>query len=452
MAELKSYELEKKIFTAPACIWNYPALLLLGEEAFLKEELIEHITQKLNLAKNSGFEKIDADIAKDDDIFYALETSSFDDFKKIIVIYNADKIKADTCKKIYELWDKNGFPESALPIFCADKVDGRRAFWQLVKEEGIWAKFWKLFEDRLVTWTSQRLQMARIKTQGLVAEEIVALCGNDLKKIAREISKLALVYESSTINIDTIKKMVTKSTEASKFDIEDAFMMRDLKSLFYLMDELEDVVDVKSVVLSLIRLCRHAAQARYYLNRRDSYAIQLADLGQQIYQCSKVKDWANISKRISLLQVASGVADRVPMADKMIWTGTRPLFPDEQDKEQEQEVESAVDEPEIAKGKKRKKALNFDINAETKKSTEQLNKKRLQDEAYDLYSYNVWAQKNSLPIAKAFTIAAKYNDQELLNLLTQLSKAYYSIWVGEEYLLRSKLDTILLSCIKTKGE
>ena len=452
MAELKSYMLEKKLWNNPAQLWNYPAVLLLGEESYLKEELIDHVTQKLNITKHSGLEKIDADLAKDDDIFYALETASFDDYKKVIIIYNADKIKPNTCKRIYELWDKGGFPESSLPIFLADKVDGRRPFWRLVKEEGVWTKYWKMFEDRLVTWTSQRMQLAKVRTNGLVAEEIVALCGNDPKKIAREVNKLALVYESSVVTQEIVREMVPKSAEASKFDIEDAFMMRNIKHLFYLLNELEDSVDAKGVILSLIRYCRHALQARYYLNKRDSQAIQLANLGKQIYQASKVKDWTNISKRISLIKVATDIIDKIPATEKMIWTGDRPLFPEEvEDTPSPNEDES---EPASGKGKKKKnkKAENFDIDADTKKEAAQSGKKRRSEEAYDLYCHNVWAQKNSVPITKAFTIASKYDDKELLNLLSQLSKAYYSIWVGEEYLLRAKLNTILLSCIKTKGD
>lgn len=448
MAELKSYELEKKLSANPASLWGYPAMLLLGEEDFLKEELLAFVADKLNLTKNSGLEKIDADLAKDDEILYSLETASFDDFKRVVIIYNADKIKAETCKKIYALWDKEGFPESSLPIFLADKVDGRRALWQLVKEEGVWAKFWKMFEDKLIVWTRQKLQNLRVKTSGAVAEEIVALCGNDPQKIAREVNKLALVYDTSTVDVNLAKLMVPKSTEASRFDIEDAFMMRDIPLVLLLLNELEGSVDAKSTVLSLTRYCRHALQARYYLNRRESYAIQLAELGQQIYNASKIKDWANISKRITMVKLASSIIDKIPMSEKMLWTGNRPLFPEdvEEDTITPDEEEAVV----ATTGKKKKKAGNFNLDAAAQKSKMQATKKRKQEEAYDLYSWNVWAQKNSIPIAKAFTIASKYDEEELLNLLSQLAKAYYGIWVGEEYLLSTKLGTVLLNCIKQK--
>ena len=450
MPELKSYELEKKLWTNAASIWNFPALLLLGEEHYLKEELIEVVAKKLNINKYDGLVKLDADTLKGDELIIALETSSFDDFKQLVVIENADKIKTDVCKKLYEIWDKGGFPESALPIFIAETVDGRRAFWKLVKEEGAWVKFWKMFEDKLVNWTGQRFRLEKVKANNQASEELVALCGNDLRKIAREIQKLALVYDSTVVTPEIVRKMVPKATEASKFDIEDRFMMREIPELLFLLEELGDKADIRGVLLSLIRYCRHALQARFYIEKRDAFAIQLADLGQQIYKFSIVKDWNNISSRNNVLKLATDIISKIPTTEKMLWTGNRSLFAEE--KEEEAAGDTNTVTATTQKGRK-KKAINFDVDAEKKKNDAQEAKKKQQTEAYEIYCHNVWAQKSSLPVCKAFAVAAKYTQNELLSLLKELSRAYYGIWVGEDNLLHFKLNTILLDIIvKTKGD
>jgi len=455
MPELKSYELEKKLWTSPASIWSYPALLLVGEEHYLKEELLEVVTKKLNINKYDGYVKLDAETLKGDELIIALETSSFDDFKQLVIIENADKIKPDMCKKLYEMWDKGGFPESSLPIFIAETVDARRSLWKLVKEEGSWAKFWKMFEDKLVSWTVQRFQLEKVKAARQSAEELVALCGNDLRKIAREIQRLALVYDSTVVTPEIVRKMVPKATEVSKFDIEDRFMMREIPALLLLLEELGDKADIRGVVLSLIRYCRHALQARFYIEKREAFAIQLAELGQQIYKFSIVKDWNNISNRNNILKLATDIISKVPATEKMLWTGNRPLFEEAKEEEEDKaEVTADVDSEKTPapKGKK-KKAINFDVDAERKKDEAQEEKKKQQSEAYEIYCHNLWAQKNSLPICKAFAVAAKYREAELLSLLKELSRAYYSIWTGEENLLHFKLNTILLDIIvKTKGD
>lgn len=451
MPELKSYELEKKLWTSPGSLWSYPALLLLGEEFFLKEELIFRTTQRLGLSKQNGLEKIDAESVKGEDILIALETSSFDDYKKIIVIYNADKIKTDTCKKMYELWEKGGFPDSSLPIFIADKVDGRRQMWKLVKEEGVSAKFWKMFEDCLIMWTEQRFKLENVRTASHSAEEMVALCGNDPRKIAREISKIALVYDSTMVTPDIIRLMVKRSVEASKFDIEDKFMIRDMSGLIGCLEELPEKEEIKDVILSLARYCRYAIQAKFYINRRDAFALQLADLGNQIYASGKVRDWANISKRNDAIKIATDIISKIPTTEKMIWTGERSLHQsDDSPNNSEQDSDS---EPKT-KGSKKGKADKFDIEADEKKTVAQDQKKKEQAESYDLYTHNMWAQRSSVPVCKAFAIGARYTIDELTNLLIQLSRAYYSVWAGEEHLLRSKLDTILLDTIlvKSKGD
>lgn len=444
MPEVKSYELEKKIWKNPNIIWDYDAILLLGEEHYLKEDLLAQALTKLNLLKNDGYLKIDADVLKGDELVSILETSSFNEQKQIVIIYNADKIKADVCKKLYSLWSEQGFPESSLPVFLADKVDGRRSLWQLVKEDGIWTKFWQMFEDRLISWTSQRFQLEGIRTTPQATDEMVALCGNDTRKIAREIQKIALVYENQLVNPNIIRQMVTKSSEASKFDIEDRFMMRELPDMLYLINEMQEKIDAREIILSLIRYCRHGLQAQHYLSRRESFAIQLADMGQQIYKYSKVKDWNNISRRNDIMKIAADIINKIPATEKMSWTGQRPLFADEQN--DELEVEAEVPE----KGKKRSK-INFDIEAAEKKAELQNNKKKQQSEMYDTYCHNVWAQRSSVPICKAFAVAAKYTQTELLLLLKRLTRAYYSIWLGEEKFLDFKLDAILLDIIEKKG-
>ena len=446
MAEIKSYELEKRFAARPQSFWECPVYLLIGEESFLKEELISDVCRRLKIKERDIVDRFDGEIVDGRDLMASLETTSFDENKRIVLIYNADKIDNDTCKKMYEFWEQAGFPQSALPIFITENrtgVDGRRQLWKLVKEEGLWAKFWTLFEDKVLSWIRQRATMLKIKLARGCDMTMVELCGNDLRKISKELEKLSLVYDQNTITPETIRFMVRKSTEVSKYEIEDQFVTRNIQGVTSLLLEVGDKAEPKDITMGLLRCTRHALQAQFYLKDNQDFAFQLAEVGKQICALARRGDWNSISKRGEMIKAGDAIIAGIPMQTKMMWSGDYNFNKSAESSETTTQTDIIEEDGKKKRKTKKDKIANYEVEAETKKAEVEAKRKANQDLSYDVSNHNIWAQRGSIPIAKAFLMAKKYSEAELISTMIKLSQLYCSVWLGEGDLIQGKLETVL---------
>lgn len=449
MPEIKSYELEKQLKAKPQTLWEYPAYLLIGEETFLKEELIANICQGLKIKEKDYVIRLDAESIDGRDLIAMLETTSFDELKKIIVIYNADKIDAETCKQMYSFWDQAGFPESNLPIFVAENVDGRKTLWKLVKEEGLWTKFWPLtFADKVLAWIKQRALAVKVKLAPKADLAIFEQCGNDLRKIAKELDKFAMVYEQAPVTADTVKFMIKKSIEVSKYELEDQFAARNIKNVLSLLLEPSNAIEPKDIVMGFLRCTRHAMQAKFHVKQDPDIAFQLTEIGKIICAKKQYEDWNSFLKRNEMIKAGDAIIDTVPMQTKMIWSGDYVFQTNQAANKNEDETQDKK-----KRKTKKEKLENYQIEDAQKAAEDaalEAQKKIERDLAYDVYNHNIWAQRGSIPIAKAFFMASQYSESELTNAMITLSKLYCSVWQGEGELIMNKLECMLAE-LQTKS-
>lgn len=456
MSEIKTFILEQQIVKAPQNFWLPPAYLFLGEERYLKEEMLEVVCRVLRIDTRE-IQWIDAEVIDGRDVIFALETMDMDDIKKIIIVDNADHIDTDTCKKLYEAWDKQGFPPSTLPIFLADDVDGRKSLWKLVKEEGTWCKFWPLFEDKIPGWIRQKFTIKKIQATAGCENKLLSLCGNNLRKIAREIDKLALLEESLTPAL--IENMVLKSVEANRFEIEDRLATRDVLTATSILREVMNEFSPKEVVWGLVKLARHALQAHYYLKNKEGFAQQLAGFAQNFFAIANRGDWNSISKRNDIMRAASAIIDGIPMTTKMAWTGNLPLTKEQMatylkpgDGEEEPEEAELTDEPKKKKGRSKKdKIANFDIDAETKKAEQEKRQERERFISSEVSFHNLWGQRSTVPILKAFMMATRYSEQELAKLLYNLSTIHNAVYFEGEESIPPRAELLLVEMAKQQS-
>lgn len=444
MPEIKLYQLEQQI-QRPDNFWKAKCYLFTGKENFLKEELIDKCQKNAKIPRD-GIEHIDAESKEArQEIISTLNTVGFDDFRKVVIIRNAEYIDASICKYLYESWDSSGIPDTVLPIFLAEDVDKRRRFWQLVREEGVSCQFWPMFEDQLLKWTMQRLQMTGLKFERGCDTLLVSLCGNNLRKISKEIEKIALLGEAITQK--NIQAMVKKTDDAKKYDIEELFCQRQIAKLFTLLQDLGDNIEPKDIAMAIGRCVRHALQAKSYLEQKKEYAEQLLNAGKQILALQHRKDWPGISKRNEIIKAAGVVINGVASQEKNQWTSAIKLEAMDDSEEKVVTKESLAQDAEVETGKKKGKGKrNIEINLDAEKEKEALaeQKKRAKDSSTEAYNHNIWANKSAGNITRAFLTADKYSTQELLATLVQMSKIYFSQFVGDGHLIRANIDATLI--------
>lgn len=449
MAELKLYQLEQQLQT-PINFWKAKCYLFTGEESFLKEDLIEKTLRALKIPRD-GVEYVDAEAKEGrQGLVSTLNTIGFDGDRKIVIVRNAEFIDAATCKYLYESWDNSDIPDTVLPVFLAEKVDQRRKLWQLVKEEGIFVHFWSMFEDKLIVWVGQRMRAAGLKFERGCDNLLASLCGNNLLKITKEIEKMTLFGQTITQN--NIREMVKKNEEAKRYDIDELFCQRQIGKLIVLLCELDEAdIEPKDIAMTLARCARHAIQAKSYLKNKQEFAEQLLNAGKQIAALQNRKDWPGISKRNDIMKAAGTLIKSISAQDKMCWTSLIKLGsmgePEETIVTQETTKEADAAEPKKkGRGGKAKKVVDFTHDEEKEKEKKEIEaqKKQTRDAAYEAKNHNIWAEERAGNIARAFLAADKYSDQELLGILIDTSKLYFSLFMGEGDLIRAKIDTILV--------
>jgi hypothetical protein len=324
--------------------------------------------------------------------------------------------------------------------------------WKLVQEEGVWCKFWALFEDRIPQWIRERFNTFGIKADTGTDLTLIELCGNDLRKIAREIEKLALVF-NNRITPENVRFLVKKSVEASKYDIEDRFVVRDMAGTCLLIEDLKDQIQSRELLSTFVRYTRHACQAKFHIDSGEAFASQLAELAKHVHAMGTKRDWNSISKRNELITAAGALIGGVPMTTKMIWTGNLPLNKEEVVTE-EVTAETVAKESDDSEDKKKKrktkkdKLSNFDIDAEKKKRELEEKKKAGRELSMEISSHNVWSQKATLPLLKAFLMASHYTTPELSSMLLKLSTLMNEF--GEEEWQRASLEVLLLEFRRSK--
>jgi len=433
MTEIKSYLLEKQFRQNPDSFWDTTVYLLAGEEVFLKEDLLNHVFKKLEIG-NDIIERVDADVINGDDLITLLETTNFDDNRTIVVIDNAEKLSPATTTKMYKAWDEEGFPESTLPIFKINKLSNRK-LWGLIKEEGMWTKFWTMFGDKVPKWTFDKMSAIGLKFERGTENVVSELCNLNLRQISKEIEKLVLMKQFLTPTL--VKEYIKPNYVITKFDIELKVILRDLLSVPVMLERLEanENVPIKEIVYGLIRVARYALQAKSYLIKKTEFAILLQNLAYSAIPLLDCVDWNSISRKNDLLKSASAIINGLPTINKMEWTG-KLVF-------EEADIEKKTPE----KKKRGKKAINFKLeNEELLKTLEKAKQKR-QWETSELYNHNMWYKANVYTIIKAFYMASQYSMDELSRLLLDLSKTHHKIFYEGDLHMRDNLEIMLMSLI-----
>lgn len=437
MAEIKSYLLEKQLRNKPNSFWEATAYLFAGEETFLKEDLLSSVFAKLGLTSDN-IERFDAEAADADNLLSKLETPTFDGDRLVVVIENAEKLKPAICNKMYNDWDEYGFPEFSLPIFLVNKLTNKK-LWGLVKEEGVWTKFWHMFGDKIPVWTAERMRAAGIRFERGTEMVLSELCNLDLRHITKEIEKLALTKEVLTPAL--VKEYIKPSQVVTKYDIELKFILRDLHSIPVIMEKVlaDKGVSIKEVVYGLIRTTRYALQASSYLQAKDEFAILLRNLSYNIIPLLDSVDWNSISRKNELLKSASSIIAGIPTMDKMVWTGNLKF---------ENDSSEDVGQTMGSDKKKRKKISKFSITQNSEEKQRETAKLQRQWENSELFNHNIWYKANTYTVIKAFYMASQYSYEELGKTLLDLSKIHHKVFSEGETFMRNNFEILLLSlCI-----
>lgn len=202
-----------------------PVYLLLGEEKYLKQEIINLIKSKI-IPKgfNDDFNYhhfYSSDVSLSHIIEVCNTLPAFSD-KRMVVVENIDKFKS---LKTLEEYIKAPSLNTCL-IICTDErsLSQIRTTTKNLKR----VIFYPLFESQLVKWCIDKAKQSEKKLRPDTAQQLVNLCDNTLLEINNEMEKL-IIYcnKKDEITVEDIRALIGDVKGYDVFKLIDAVFSHD---------------------------------------------------------------------------------------------------------------------------------------------------------------------------------------------------------------------------------
>ncbi|MDI6839971.1 MAG: DNA polymerase III subunit delta [bacterium] len=217
-----------------------PGYLLLGENEFIKDEIIALIHSKLI---DPRFEATDKLVVYGEDfqidIISWLLVPPFGSKKKLLIIKNADLLPQNVRKALQQWLDKPS--KTAVVILMSEKVEF---------EHVMRLKCWKLFENEIPGWIKSLTKERGFDIEYEAIEFLQQIFCVDLYSLATEIAKIMNFIEPRrTISLSDVQELESHELTGSIFDLIHAIgekksevAYRTLKLLFELGEEPTKIV------------------------------------------------------------------------------------------------------------------------------------------------------------------------------------------------------------------
>lgn len=151
----------------------------------------------------------------------------------------------DTLKEDYEplIGDYLARPSpSTVVIFIADELNGVRKMSKLLLKYSVAVEFKRLDDAALREWANDKIGESGSQADERTIRHLVALVGNDLRRLTNEIEKLSTAaLPEKLITIEMIEALVPNSRELTNFELTDNLMAgRGEKAIRALQKILDD--------------------------------------------------------------------------------------------------------------------------------------------------------------------------------------------------------------------
>ena len=170
----------------------------------------------------------------------ALTTLSLFSSVQLIILYDADKIKAAPARSIAEALARCG--ETAFVILTAENAGPKSPLFNALDAGETVVQFGDLSPELLKKWIEKEAQDGEIEGIEPDALELLIKCYScDLSALAREISKLALLTpRGGRITKKLVQTISLRSPEAGTFALASAMARKDVLGAARLVEELVD--------------------------------------------------------------------------------------------------------------------------------------------------------------------------------------------------------------------
>jgi len=229
-----------------------PVYTLFGAETYLRDLASKTITQ-MALANSTlpEFNETEFSLGNLNQLRYAFDSaeqlpmiSAF----RIILVTNV-VVSANSNKDTLREEDEDilikyfNYPsKTSIVIFLADELDKRRKISKLLLSKSVAVEFAELNDNELTEWAKTKLRELNAQADEKALRHLVALTGNNVRRLTNEIEKLSVAALPDTlITFELVESLVPNSRELSNFELTDYLLSKDkVKALEILQKILDD--------------------------------------------------------------------------------------------------------------------------------------------------------------------------------------------------------------------
>lgn len=206
-----------------------PIYILTGDEPFYIDELANKFEHSLLDESEKDFNQTilyGRDIGIDDILVNAKQYPIMSDLRLVLVREAQDIDKKDWSK--FDKYFDNPIKTSII-VICYKYKTIEKAFLKKVDKIGTVFESKKLYDNTIPQWTVNYAKTIGLNIQPQVSQLIADYLGNNLEKIANELSKLKLnVKDGEIITIEQIEKHIGISKDYNVFELQKALSIRDI--------------------------------------------------------------------------------------------------------------------------------------------------------------------------------------------------------------------------------
>lgn len=228
--------------------------LLLGENEFLKEEIIKKI---VDVAVDTKFEAFDKIVVHGDEsvegLLEKILTPPFGSKKRVIIVDRIHKLPNKQIKQILD-WLSKPHESSVLILVCPASLKKLPDSFSKIAEKSATCKCWKFYSKEASSWIRNYLTKSDIKIDRNGMALLQLICDNDFSLIRTELDKLlSFIGDRKQITLEDVEKVAGIGAGSTIFDLQDAIGERDSHKALNVLENLVEWGEPPQKIFALIR-------------------------------------------------------------------------------------------------------------------------------------------------------------------------------------------------------
>jgi len=233
---------------------NYrPFYIFAGEETYLMEEAWRQLEKGIGVDSLNRETFFGGDVSVDD-IIIALQTMPFLAEKRLLLVKDAQKIKAKEAEKLAE-YLKMPVTSSCLVLLWQDKLrkDAKSGLFSAVGKTGAVVEFRALYDRELPSWVVQKVAGLGKRISSDAAQYLVQESGSNLLDLYNEIEKLDLFTGAAKeITVKDVEVMSGHTRQANLNQLAEAIEGKKIDEMLAIVEGLLEEGEIPLKILATI--------------------------------------------------------------------------------------------------------------------------------------------------------------------------------------------------------